>query len=200
MAGRPAENREKLKRAAITCVVDRGYARTTARELAAASGANLASIGYHFGSKEALLHEAIEEGMDAWTEAVQSAMFADAEASPRERVERAFAAMVDSFGALEPYLVAFVECFPPVLRDEALRASTTAAYERVRVTGAELLARVVAEAGGEIDDERARTLSSVALAICDGLMLQWLLDPDSTPSGAEVVAALSALAPVLDPR
>jgi hypothetical protein len=41
----------------------RGYARTTARDLAAESGANLASIGYHFGSKEALLNEALAEGM-----------------------------------------------------------------------------------------------------------------------------------------
>jgi AcrR family transcriptional regulator len=198
--GRPPENREKLLRAAMDCLRERGYARTTARDLTAASGANLASIGYHFGSKEALLNEAIAQGMDAWAAAVEHEVFADESATPRERLDRAFAAMVDRFDELEPYLLAFAEGFPPALRDDALRATLAAAYERMRVAGAELLAPVLAEAGAAVDEETARALSSLVLAICDGLILQWLLDRDSTPSGEEVVAALSALAPALAAR
>ncbi len=34
---------------------DKGYARTTARDIATAAGVSLAAIGYHFGSKEELL-------------------------------------------------------------------------------------------------------------------------------------------------
>jgi AcrR family transcriptional regulator len=198
--GRPPENREKLLQAALDCLRDRGYARTTARDLAAASGANLASIGYHFGSKEALLNEAIAEGMARWTAEVQREVFADETSSPRERLERAFASMVDRFDELEGYLVAFVEGFPPALRDDALRAVVAAAYERIRVAGAAMLTRVLREAGMDLDERRARAMSSLVIAICDGLILQWLLDPDSTPSSEEVVGALSALAPVLADR
>ncbi len=38
---------------------------------------------------------------------------------------------------------------------------------------------------------------SVVTALCDGLMLQWVVDPGNTPSAAETVDALAALAPPL---
>jgi AcrR family transcriptional regulator len=49
-------HREALLAGARRCLLERGYARTTARDLVAASDTNLASIGYHFGSNEALLN------------------------------------------------------------------------------------------------------------------------------------------------
>ena len=52
-------HRDQLIKGAIKCLQTKGYAHTTARDIASASGANLASIGYHFGSKEALLNEAM---------------------------------------------------------------------------------------------------------------------------------------------
>src|SRR5687767_6688051 len=52
-------HREDLIEGAIKCLRTKGYARTTARDIAAASGAGLASIGYHFGSKDALLAKAL---------------------------------------------------------------------------------------------------------------------------------------------
>ncbi|MGH3839469.1 MAG: TetR family transcriptional regulator, partial [Pseudonocardiaceae bacterium] len=39
-------HREALLDGARRCLLERGYARTTARDLVAASGTNLASIGY----------------------------------------------------------------------------------------------------------------------------------------------------------
>lgn len=47
-------HREDLLEGAKRCLLEKGYARTTARDIGAASGTNLASIGYHYGSKEAL--------------------------------------------------------------------------------------------------------------------------------------------------
>ena len=48
-------HREELLDGAAQCLYDKGFGRTTARDVVAASGTNLASIGYHFGSKDALL-------------------------------------------------------------------------------------------------------------------------------------------------
>ena len=49
------------RRGANAVSASRGYARTTARDIAAAAGTSLAAIGYHFGSKEALLSVALIE-------------------------------------------------------------------------------------------------------------------------------------------
>jgi hypothetical protein len=37
-------------------------------------------------------------------------------------------------------------------------------------------------------------IASVLMAVCDGLMLQWIADPQATPNAAETLDALSALA------
>ena len=36
----------------------------------------------------------------------------------------------------------------------------------------------------------ALALASFEIALCDGLLVQWLLDPDATPSGEQLVTAL----------
>lgn len=193
--GRPAAHRDKLLAAAITCLREKGYAGTTARDLVEESGTNLASIGYHFGSKEALLHEALGSTMDVWTGEVERAMLADEAIGGAERLERGLAAMIDRFAEFEPYLRSFVESFPPALRSDELRSSLAQAYGRVRASGAELIARLMAEEGVELDARDARTLTSLVLAICDGLMLQWMLDPEATPDSREVMRAVAAALP-----
>ena len=49
--------REALFRAAELLVAEHGFAQATVREIAAAAGANVAALNYHFGSKDALLFE-----------------------------------------------------------------------------------------------------------------------------------------------
>ena len=190
-------NREKLLVGAMQCLQEKGYARTTARDLVAASGANLASIGYHFGSKEALLNEAVSQSMVLWAKSVEADAFAGEGASAAERLEVALAAMIDRFGELEPYLVAFVEAFPPAVRSDKLRAAMAAAYEEVRRSGAGAIQRWLALDGIEISERDAETLTSLMLAVCDGFLLQWLLDRDRVPSSADLMGALRPVLPAL---
>ncbi len=191
----PQGNREKLLRAALVCLRDRGYARTTARDLVAASGANLASIGYHFGSKEALLNEAIATGFEAWVVEVEQATFAAEDASSPERLERSLGAMIDRFDELRPFLLSFVEAFPQAVRSPELRARMAEAYEEARMAGAEMFLRAAEAEGLALPRDQAETLSSLATAVCDGLILQWLLDSGRVPSSRQVMDALLAVIP-----
>jgi AcrR family transcriptional regulator len=59
-------NREDLPAGALACLKDKGWARTTVRDIAAAAGVNHAAIGYHFGSREALLTSAFVQAMEEW--------------------------------------------------------------------------------------------------------------------------------------
>jgi AcrR family transcriptional regulator len=188
-------NREKLLRAAMACLRDKGYAHTTARDLVAASGTNLNSIGYHFGSKEGLLHEAIAMGFEAWTAEVERSAFAEESASSTERLERSLAATIYRFEELRPFLLAFVEAFPPAIRSLELRARMADSYEKARAAGVEMIRRAVEADGMTLSEEHAETLSALITAICDGLILQWLLDPDRVPSSGQVMAALNAAVP-----
>src|SRR4051812_36238625 len=61
-------HREDLLEGSITCLQQKGYAATTARDIVNASGTNLGSIGYHYGSKEQLLDQALLEAVKRWFE------------------------------------------------------------------------------------------------------------------------------------
>ena len=95
-------HRDLLLEAAKRLLCEKGYARTTARDLVAASGTNLASIGYHFGSKEALLNEAMAEGFAEWTERMDRLALADPEATPAERFMTSMRAVLESFDQIRP--------------------------------------------------------------------------------------------------
>lgn len=67
-------NKEKLLAGALECLLDKGYARTTARDVASAAGVSLAAIGYHFGTTDALLNAALDQALEAWGKALEAAL------------------------------------------------------------------------------------------------------------------------------
>jgi AcrR family transcriptional regulator len=183
-----------LLAAARRCLEERGYARTTARDLVAASDTNLASIGYHFGSKEALLNEAISASFSEWAERVQALALAalPAEADrgdPVRMLLTSWGAMRTSFEEYRGLAVAFTEALAQTERQPELRAQLAQAYERSRDQVAEMIVAAI----GEKDRERARAIASFEIAVCDGLLIQWLLDPQAAPGAAELTDALSSV-------
>src|SRR5262245_63379075 len=92
-------NREALLAGAKRCLIEKGYARTTARDIAAASGVSLAAIGYHFGSKDALMNQAIYEFVGEWGEEVQRALGAEGglDAEPLKGFESILGRTIESF-------------------------------------------------------------------------------------------------------
>src|SRR5204863_9507618 len=98
-------HREQLLEGAIECLRTKGYARTTTRDIAAAANANLASIRYHFGSKEALLNQAILRACEQWPNRLGEAAHAGQDAPPLGRRAASWVAMLHSLADLRRILV-----------------------------------------------------------------------------------------------
>lgn len=180
-------HREDLLAGARRCLERRGYARTTARDLVAESGTNLASIGYHFGSKEALLNEAIGASFQEWAERVRAlALAVEPDGDPMRTLAASWDAMLTSFAEYRGLAVAFTEALAQTERQPALRAQLAEIYEQSRTS----VAAMISEVTGLPDGPRTRALASFQLVVCDGLLVQWLLDPDAVPSGPELTDAL----------
>ncbi len=184
-------HREALLDGARRCLLDRGYARTTARDLVAASGTNLASIGYHFGSKEALLNGAMQQCFDEYLEQITQAVFADPDATPLQRVRASWLALVRTFEQHRPLMAAFVEALAQAERVPELRVQLADSYERLRATVAEM---VRASVSG-LSEPTARHAASFLIAVYDGLQVQWLLDPQRAPTADDLMAALEIALP-----
>jgi AcrR family transcriptional regulator len=184
-------HREALLDGARRCLLERGYARTTARDVVAASHTNLASIGYHFGSKEALLNEALQQCIDEYLEQITRIVFADPSATPLQRVRASWQALVDTLEQYRPLKVAFAEALVQAERMPQLRAQLAECYERARTTVADM---VRASVEG-LSDPTARQVASFLIAVYHGLQTQWLLDPQRAPSPDELMAALELALP-----
>jgi AcrR family transcriptional regulator len=184
-----ANHRQRLLDGALECLRTKGYAHTTARDIAAAAGGNLGSIGYHYGSKEALLNEALIAGFRGWTARIADRVRAIDADEPLERLRLAWDAVLDELGRDEGLLRAFLEALAPASRSPELRAQLAGFYRETRQD----VARVVTESLG--DEAAAQVVASLLIAVSDGLQLQWFLEPEATPGAAEIAAAAALLLP-----
>lgn len=183
-------HREQLLAAARTLLERQGYAHITARDLVAESNTNLASIGYHFGSKAALLNQAIEDAFAAWAQQLADLVMADPDATPLQRAATTWAAARDALPHQGPMLQAYVEALAQAQREPTLRAQLAAHMNAVRTMVAERAAQSLGDAAS-IDDPRCRAVASFVIAVCDGLAMQYLLDPDQVPTGAQLIDGLA---------
>ena len=186
-------NREALLAGAKRCLIEKGYARTTARDIAAASGVSLAAIGYHFGSKEALMNQAIYEFVGEWGEEVQRAVSAEGalDAEPLKRFESILGRTIESFGGpARGMWAAQLELFTPMEHNEELR-TFLANVQRVAADG---LAELFLGIDPARDPEKARTAGSVLHALFIGIIVKWFLDPKQALSAPDLTDGLRLVA------
>lgn len=180
-------NREALLEAAIVCLRERGYGATTARDVTSAARVSLGAIRYHFGSMQGLLDEAVAECSRRWTCGFQRSMAAhtgDPHTGLLGEVDRLY----ECFESERTLMVGFVEAFAHAQRSESTRQRLAALYDEMR---AGLATALGALPGGDQPDHDTR--ASVLMAIVDGLMVQWLLNPTRRPDPAtlrNIVAGL----------
>ncbi|MFC9245123.1 TetR/AcrR family transcriptional regulator [Streptomyces sp. NPDC057136] len=191
-------NREDLLSGARRCLEERGWARTTVRDIAAASGGvSMAAIGYHFGSREALLNAALIEAIDDWGTRLGRtlASFGKADSSPAERYEAMWVAVIESFTADRTLWLATMEALVQAEHADDLRLYLAGGQAQGR-QGLAALLRGAPE--NEVDAGAARTLGAVQMALFTGVMTQWLTDPGQAPTAAEVVTGLGALTGIVN--
>jgi len=184
-------NREDLLAAAKGCLYDKGYARTTARDIAAASGTSLAAIGYHFGSKEALLNAARIQAIGDWTDELKRALAAttDPDTTPMERFEAIWTRMIESFTAHRPLWAASFEMLAQIDHAPEVRAVVADAQQQARLG----LASLFHNLDPTLDEKKAWVVGSFYLALLPGVMAQWLIDPEHAPSGRDLAEALRTI-------
>ena len=182
-------NRSSLIDGTLRCLERLPPERVTARAIASESGANLASIGYHFGSKDDLVTQAVIEGLDRWLDEIDRAMGQLAPAGPRERFRKAARLFEASRQRHTGLAKNFVAALARAQHDPKVQEILAEGYRRTRPAVAAIL--------GLGEDRAAEDAAGLALALFHGLMFQALLDPDLTIEGRRMVSAQIRFAELL---
>ena len=203
-------NREALVEGAKTCLLEKGYSRTTARDIATAAGVSLAAIGYHFGSKDALLNEALRALLiDEWaTEVAGAAAPAGGEATPAAEVRAAVRTPGEQFVATWEQIVGSLE-------NPRMRALWAAQFEVLSLGGSmpelvadlakmqgearEGLAQLFGGVGPDAAPEEVQAIGTLLQAMLLGVVAQSMFDPGTAPDGEQLAQSLRALADRVSP-
>lgn len=189
-------NRELLLAGAKRCLREKGYDRTSVRDIATEAGVSTAAIGYHYGSREALLNQALFEILDEWGDSMGRVLAPGADDDAARGFARVWEGLVEQFAEHPDLWVATVELFLQSRRQPALRAQLADGVGQGWRGMAAILESVPEE---EVSDRSARTLGMAQTALMTGVMIQSLSDPENAPTAAEVLEGLRALARTAGP-
>lgn len=186
--------KDKLLAAARKCLLELGYARTTVRDLVAASGANQAAINYHFGSKEKLLVTALNQLNTTWGELLFTALTgpdgADGTAGKRTRAskvdhEALWERIIASIQENRALWFVNFESVASARHDDQIKDMIAEGQVASRTS----LARAFAGLAEDDDAETVHAVGSHYHALLVGVAVQWLTAPDHAPSARQIAAA-----------
>jgi AcrR family transcriptional regulator len=190
-------NREDLLSAAARCLFEKGYARTTARDIAESAGVSLAAIGYHFGSKEALLNAALMQAIEEWSDDLKQALAAEpeSEGEPMARFEATWTRVIDSFTTHRPMWLTSFELFAQIDHIPEIRTQLASVLNEARLGLAELFQGI----DSTVTTEQALKVGAFYHALLSGVLVQWLIDPEHAPSAPDLADALRTIVADIGP-
>ncbi|MFD6160573.1 TetR/AcrR family transcriptional regulator [Nocardia sp. NPDC060256] len=185
-------NREDLLAGARKAVLERGLAKTTARDIAGAAGVSLAAIGYHFGSKDRLITEAIAEGLGGEVgDGMEAAIRAGgAGRTLRESVAPTWAGLLEVIRTNHEALLLSAENGMLIARSPESKEFMAQATE----TAISDLADVLRETHPEVSVEQARAVATLYFNLFQGFAMTQLIAPAAaTVDGEQLALAVEAL-------
>ncbi|WP_067843497.1 TetR/AcrR family transcriptional regulator [Nocardia lijiangensis] len=184
-------NREDLLAGARKAIMERGVAKTTARDIANAAGVSLAAIGYHFGSKDRLVTEALAEALGT---GIGDSMAELIEATEGRPMTEAFASMIDGlpavFAANREGMLASLENLLRMARSPESQQFMSESLPQVNAD----LAATLRETHPHLTQRQAEAIGELYFALTQGLSVLWMMSPDAAlPDGATLSTACAAL-------
>ena len=172
--------REEILDAALECFVDKGYDRTSVREIARVVGLSQAGLLHHFPNKEALFLEVLrrrdEQSISGNEERGVHSVHGLIDAVERNSAQAGLVGLYVVMSAESAHTEGLARDF---FRER---------YEWVLDDIAADVARMQRE--GEMTSAlSSHEIASLLVAAADGLQVQWLLDPD----GVDMTGSMRAL-------
>lgn len=157
-----------------------GYHGAILDSIALKAGVSKGAVYWHFENKRTLFLVVVQREMSRLMERLET-LASEKDQPPTARIE-ALVVTTLTYYAEHPEFCNLVKVFMlpggPGL-DEEMEAMARAEYRRARMMIDALLQEGVER--GELDPERVKSAAPMFVALADGLMSQWTVDPEAVP-------------------
>lgn len=182
-------HREDLLEGAKRCLLEKGFLRTTARDIVKASGTNLASIGYHYGSKAELLVQAYISLIEGVGERFEPGLGGTV-TEPPGSLERFQEVWTSVLRTVPESRAIWMLSFELMFQDERLEEVRKLLAEAQEGGRSGLVAMFSGIPESDVDKETVDTEGRFYQTLLNGLMVQWLFDPDSATTAEQLTEGL----------
>lgn len=168
-------NRQRIIEAATALVLERGVKGTSLADIARAAQISKGTLFYYFSAKDDLIYELTEQHFDKLTQANLNRVAQMKNFSPLDEILQESLFMIlkaEDRGKLNLYLLQEAVTENPVLK---MRFASK--YQEFQEMMGQFLDLVLSE----MAPEKVPVLSRLLVAVLDGLIIQWLLDPAAIP-------------------
>ena len=171
-----AERRDQILQAASIVFSRIGFHAANVSDIAAEAHASQGTIYHYFTSKEELFMAAFEAWeTESFYQEVQAAT--DGTASAAEQLRWLAYGMGERMAQAVEIMPASVEFWSHIYRNTAIRESFRLIFSGLRTALAKLIQDGIAQ--GEFVPIDSEAVATLFISIYDGLILQWLADPQS---------------------
>jgi AcrR family transcriptional regulator len=196
--GRPStRSRDELLAATLTVAAARGYDGLRFSDVAEATDVPISSLQYYFGSRDALVREAVSQGVRA--EVARCREEIEQIADPWRRMEAfiAWGIDLDDDTRREGWLI-WTEYWRAALRDPALLADAADLATQWRDIIESIVRAGIASGDFQVDGRVDDAIAEI-LALVDGLGVQLMVGDHALSAGRAVEIATAAARRVLRP-
>lgn len=186
-------HREDLLEGAKRCLLTKGFVSTTARDIVKESGTNLGSIGYHYGSKDALLVEAFVALVETTGGGFEDAPAGEdgarngAKGGSLERFEQVWSNILRD---VPESRAIWMLTFEVITQGERLAGVRDLLVKAQREGRSGLAAAFTGIAESGIPDDVVETEGRFYTTLLNGLMVQWLFDPQSATTAEQLTEGM----------
>ncbi len=176
-----ALTRRQVLAAAAEVFPKRGYHNTSVEEVADQAGLSIGAVYSNFESKADLFLALYEGQVARWIEDIEGHVSSGK--SPLERTRGAGEWWAAFMRREHPWLLLELEFWAQAVREPRLRERFAVLYARLRETTVRLIDDAAAQFGVPLPAP-AEQLGTAVTALCCGLIVEKLLDPDRIPDEA----------------
>lgn len=167
----PEQRREEIIKSAFLCLSEEGYAKLSARKVAARAEMSLGHISYHFKDMNQLLMEAYQYASRRLYEATYASLSAEPGKPPLEQLEIFLRSGFSATFLDRSYLSVRIDLWSASLFQDDIAETERKLYAVYRERLVEILRRIADQRGG--NQQRIEQAADAIMAMLDGLWLDW---------------------------